>query len=207
MGATGTPAAPMSGTTGCPPGGTELRLPPARGPKPRCLRCETHDTQRAFRHTALPTCIFPPARPSRPLPFGNSAFGTPHHPPPHHTTPHPTPPHLTALRHATPHHTTPHNTTAAWGHWAVELLQYTAESSGQWNPSPIHHPPPQHHTTPHHTTARTTHHPIQSTASTALRHTPLLTSQSPAHAGHCKEDTHHDPTIELHLSPFQTFLN
>ena len=34
------------------------------------------------------------------LPFGNSAFGTPHHTTPHHTTPH----------HTTPHHTTPHLT-------------------------------------------------------------------------------------------------
>ena len=34
------------------------------------------------------------------LPFGNSAFGTPHHTAPHCTTPH----------HTTPHHTTPHRT-------------------------------------------------------------------------------------------------
>ena len=36
------------------------------------------------------------ALPSRPLPFGNSASGTPHHTTPRHTTPH----------YATPHHTT-----------------------------------------------------------------------------------------------------
>ena len=52
------------------------------------------------------------------LPFGNSAFGTPHHTTPHHTTPHHTTPH-----HTTPHHTTPHHTTPVSGRSAAESPQ------------------------------------------------------------------------------------
>ena len=44
------------------------------------------------------------------LPFGNSAFGTPHHTTPHHTTPHHTTPHHTTPHPTPPHPTTPHPT-------------------------------------------------------------------------------------------------
>ena len=65
-----------------------------------CHRCATHNTQRAFIHTALPACIFPHARPSQPLPFGNSAFGTHRY---------------------TPTNTHPHETTNKWPESSVQL--------------------------------------------------------------------------------------
>ena len=49
---------------------------------------------------ALPIC-----KASRPLPFGNSAFGTPYRTTLRHTTQHHTTPY-----HTVPHHTTPHHT-------------------------------------------------------------------------------------------------
>ena len=119
MGVARTSTAPTSGAAGNPP--NSFRLRPAEGGRMRCrTKCKTHYTQRALRHTALPACIFLCARPSQPLPFGNSAFGTPHHTTPHHTAPHHTMPSCHAMpcyantmaRHATPHHTpyTTHHT-------------------------------------------------------------------------------------------------
>ena len=86
------------------------------------------------------------------LPFGNSAFGTPHHTTPHRTAPHCTAPHRTTPHHTaqystaqhrraphctTPHHTTPHHT--------------TPHHTTPHHTTPHHTTP--HHTTPHHTTA------------------------------------------------------
>ena len=94
--------------------------PPHRG-RAAGTSGHTPNARRALRHAALPACIFPRARPSRPLPFGTSPFGTPHHTTPHNTTPHPTTPrhatpcyttpHATTPHHTAPHHTTPHHTT------------------------------------------------------------------------------------------------
>ena len=77
---------------------------------------------------------------SRPLPFGNSAFSTPHHATPHHTTPHHTTPHHTTPHHTTPHHTTPHHTTPH---------HTTPHHTTPYHTTPHHTTP--HHTTPHHT--------------------------------------------------------
>ena len=135
MGVTRGSTAPAHAATRGPPGSLERRLLPTRGHVPQRPRCARHYTERALRHTALLACIFPRARLSQPLPFGNSAFGAPRHTTPHHTTPHHTTPHHTTPHHTTPHHTTPHHTTP-------------------------HHTTP-HHTTPHHTTPHhtTPHHP------------------------------------------------
>ena len=83
------------------------------------------------------------------LPFGNSAFGTPHHTTPHHTTPHHTTPHHTTPHHTTPHHTTPHHTTP----------HHTTPHHTTPHHTTPHHTTP-HHTTPHHTTPHhtTPHH-------------------------------------------------
>ena len=87
-------------------------------------------TQRAHNTHSPARLPLPVGRHPGLLPFGNSAFGTPHHTTPHHTTPHHTTPHHTTPHHTTPHHTTPHHTTP-------------------------HHTTP-HHTTPHHTTPHDT---------------------------------------------------
>ena len=68
-------------------------------------------TQRALRHTALPfTCTR--GETSRPLPSGNSAFGTTqHNTTQHNTTQHNTTQHNTTQHNTTQHNTTQHNTT------------------------------------------------------------------------------------------------
>ena len=68
-------------------------------------------TQRAHNTHSPARLPVPVGRHPGLLPFGNSAFGTPHHTTPHHTTPHHTTPHHTTPHHTTPHHTTPHHTT------------------------------------------------------------------------------------------------
>ena len=106
------------------------------------------------------------------LPFGNSAFGTPHHTTPHHTTPH----HTTARRRrqgsvgqvrectgpAMPQHTytqRAHNTHSPArlpvpvGRHPGLCLLVTAPSAHHTTP---HHTTP-HHTTPHHTTPLPSH--------------------------------------------------
>ena len=83
-------------------------------------------TQRAHNTHSPARLPLPLGRHPGLLPFGNSAFGTPHHTTRHHTTPHHTTPHHTTPHHTTPHHTTPHHTTP-------------------------HHTTP-HHATPHYTT-------------------------------------------------------
>ena len=65
-------------------------------------------TQRAHNTHSPARLPVPVGRHPGLLPFGNSAFGTPHHTTPHHTTPHHTTPHHTTPHHTTPHHTTPH---------------------------------------------------------------------------------------------------
>ena len=72
--------------TGRPKAYLDSRRPAPKRVTALCHRCTTHYTQRAFRQKALPFCITPVA--SRPLPFGNSAFGTPHHTAPHCTARH-----------------------------------------------------------------------------------------------------------------------
>ena len=93
-------------------------------------------TQRAHNTHSPARLPVPVGRHPGLLPFGNSAFGTPHHTTPHHTTPHHTTPHHTTPHHTTPHHITPHHATS----------HHTTP----------HHTTPQHttphHTTPHHTT-------------------------------------------------------
>ena len=129
MGATGASIAPTGGAALCPWGSPNPDIQPGELAPPTQVRHTTHYTRHGLKNTALHACIFLCARPSQPLPFGNSAFGTPQHAPnhttPHHTTPHHTTPHHTTPHHTTPHHTTPHHTTP-------------------------HHTTP-HHTTPHHT--------------------------------------------------------
>ena len=117
MGVARTPAAPTSGTAGCPLGGTELRPPSARGLKSRHPRCETHDTQRTLRHSP-PSLHFPVCKTIPAIAFWEQRL---RHTTPHHTTPHsPSAQHGMArqgtghhgmARHATPHHTTPQCTT------------------------------------------------------------------------------------------------
>ena len=85
-------------------------------------------TQRAHNTHSPARLPVPVGRHPGLLPFGNSAFGTPHHTTPHHTTPHHTP-HTT--HHTTPHHITPCHATP-------------------------HHI--SHHTTPHHTTTQSNGH-------------------------------------------------
>ena len=68
-------------------------------------------TQRAHNTHSPARLPVPVGRHPGLLPFGNSAFGTPHHTTPHHTTPHHTTPHHTTQHNTTQHNTTQHNTT------------------------------------------------------------------------------------------------
>ena len=103
---------------------------------------------RSTLHTALPACIFPRARPSRPLPFVNSTFGTPHH-----TTQHNTTQHNTTQQNATQHNTAQHSRTQHSTAQHSTAQHSTAQhNTTQHNTTPTQHNTTQHNTTQHNTT-------------------------------------------------------
>ena len=80
MGPTGAAAAPTGGAAGGPQDGLELG-PPDAGAHPAAAQVRT----KARAHAHAPARLAMPVRKtSRPLPSGNSAFGTPHRTAPHH---------------------------------------------------------------------------------------------------------------------------
>ena len=170
VGVAGAVPAPTSGTRGGAagaPGITKattvvparfIQPPPISAQKPHTYAQRAHNTHSPAR---LP---LPLGRHPGLLPFGNSAFGTPHHTTPHHTTPHHTTPHHTTPHHTTPHHTTPHHTTP----------HHTTPHHTTTHHTTPHHTTP-HHTTPHHTTPHhtTPHHttPHHTTQHNTTQHT------------------------------------
>ena len=87
------------------------------------------------------------------LPFGNSAFGTPHHTTPNHTTPHHTTPH-----HTTPHHNTQHNT------------QHNTTQHNTTQHNTTQHNTTQHNTTQHNTTLHNTTHTLELESTVTTQH-------------------------------------
>ena len=88
---------------------------PMNAPNPAC-NIQGSRLDLGFKDQGPPILHFPMCKTSRPLPFGGSAFGAPHH-----TTPHCTAPHHTA------HHTPPQRTTADCStprHTTLDLLPH-----------------------------------------------------------------------------------
>ena len=117
VGVAGAAPAPASGKRGGAAGAPGITMAatavPARSFQPPPVSAqEPHTyTQRAHNTHSPARLPLPLGRHPGLLPFGNSAFGTPHHTRPHRTAPHRTAPHRTAPHRTAPHHTTPHHTT------------------------------------------------------------------------------------------------